>query len=478
MSGKTVDFHEKQLDLFYIPRKQNLKVNYLLEDGTVLSKQDVPAFYHETYGTSASDIDDMYALVTEKLPKNAAGYLKSENETINYYYRKTKGYWVELNYGAQAITRLDYRGNIRSNGINYNDGEVITLINGENKSLLVHHDTVSKGAMSQQKLAPGKSVNVTLLNGDTVTVSLGTDGKAKVVRQSTSYQMTSEIQQGNWVNSTAIYDWQKTLVEEQITKVNGVSGQILSRFTKQYTNGLVATSNVVTNGNVKPNTTAKDVAGTTFKRSVKMAPKTAAQPEVALAKMSDVLSNTAKTDEDSTQNDESEDIVEPVDDHGEAEAVEPKVSFEDTLVSAPVNKATTFDASAAGDIVDDKKAMQGLTNQHQVSVYDGDKLLKSGTVPTGEKLMVEKADPEAASDDTPSDAKKLPEQSTGGLLEVNPEADGNMTTREPGDPTGKTSGQLPGTGSDITFWVTAMGLLVLVLTLVGFFIIRGGKKHV
>lgn len=149
LSGKAVDFQEKKIDLFYIPRQQNLKVNYLLEDGTVLGKQDVPAFYQETYGTSASDIDDMYALVTEKLPKNAAGYLKSENETINYYYRKTKGYWVELNYGAQAITRLDYRGNIRSNGINYNDGEVITLINGDNKSLLVHHDTVSKGAMLQ-----------------------------------------------------------------------------------------------------------------------------------------------------------------------------------------------------------------------------------------------------------------------------------------------------------------------------------------
>lgn len=58
-------------------------------------------------------------------------------------------------------------------------------------------------------------MTVKLLNNDTVTVSLGLDGQAKIVRQSTGYQMTSEIQQGNWVNSTAIYDWQKTLVEEQ-----------------------------------------------------------------------------------------------------------------------------------------------------------------------------------------------------------------------------------------------------------------------
>lgn len=537
LMGKRVDFQEKNIDLFYIPRKQSLQVNYLLEDGIVLGKDSVPAFYHEAYGTSASDIDDMYSLVTEKLPKNAAGFLKSENETINYYYRKTNGYWVELNYGAQAITRLDYRGNIRSNGIDYSDGEVITLINADEKSLLVHHDHAEKGALSQQHLKPGQSVNVTLVNGDSVNVSLAADGKATIVRESAGYTMTSVIQRGNWENTTQIYDWRKQLVEEQITHVNGVAGQILSRFTKQYADGLVATSNVLTNGKVKPNTTANDVAGTTFKRSVKLTPKVSNAASLAMITPATVKSDndtskndklvgddttdseTAKQDDDTNEvikdeetsssekadktsesdeidvtEDGSQDTVDP-------ETVEPVLSFEDDLVVAPVNKDTAFDEAMVGDVVDDDRALQGLADKHKIDVYEGDKLLKSETVGTGEKVMLQKPDveehidiemplplpkkqtpgkeepksPELPIVAQPNQAPKvLPE-----AFEVTPKADGNMTTREPGgNPTGKTSGHLPGTGSDMTYWLTVLGLSSLILSLVGFFVIRGGKKHV
>lgn len=267
--------------------------------------------------------------------------------------------------------------------------------------------------------------------------------------------------------------------------MNGVSGQILSRFTKQYTDGLVATSNVVTNGNVKPNTTAKDAPTTKFKRSIKLAPEKATTeqttPALALAELSATESDQTIDVDGSSKTDEAAVVEEQPGENLAAEAIEPELSFEDILDVAPINKATSFDASTAGDIVDDKNAMQGLTNQHEVSVYDGNKLLKSGTVATGEKLMLEKAEPndQAASDNTPSQAKKVPEQPTNGPLEVSPEADGNMTTREPGAPTGKTSGQLPGTGSDMTYWLTILGLVSLIVVLiVGFILIRGGKKHV
>lgn len=132
-----------------------------------------------------------------------------------------------------------------------------------------------------------------------------------------------------------------------------------------------------------------------------------------------------------------------------------------------------------GDIVDDQRALQGLADQHKIDVYEGDKLLKSETVPTGEKVMLQEPDveehiviekpaptkPKQSTEKTPveqllpvpetnkrvlpmaGEPNTLPES-----IEVTPHADGNMTTREPGvNPAGKTSGHLPGTGSEMTY---------------------------
>ncbi|ELA07056.1 cell surface protein precursor () [Weissella ceti NC36] len=473
LSGQIVDFHEKNIDLVYIPREQNLTVNFMLEDGTPLGKTDVPAFYNELYGSSANDIDDIYSLVVEKLPENAAGLLKSENENVNYTYRKTRGYWVELNYGAQAITRMDYRGNIRSNGIDYNDGELITLVNDKDNALIVQHDVERQGGISQQSLTPGQSVDVKLTTGDKVTVSLDDQGTAKIFRDSAYYDMTSEIKQGNWTNTTRIFTGDKKLVEEQITTMNGVSGEIISRTTKQISDGYTVQAEVVTKEQGQPNTKAINVPGTEFKRSVKLSGK----PQTALAALAPVSDT------------EVQEL--PI----ENEAADPVFTPEDTVSGAaemPVNDENKFDENAPqGDLIDDERAMKNLTDQNKVSVFKDGKLLKEGTIPNGQQLTVEELEepkPEAKNDDKAKDAKPSDTSSKHAdtpqvdpNISITPDENGNITTQEPWNPLSKTSGQLPGTGWVSNAWVKAAGVvLLIILILAGFVMLmrRGGKNHV
>lgn len=70
--------------------------------------------YGDTYTTQASDYDDLYTLVTEKLPNNITGLVTEKPIIVNYYYRPTTGKWVDVGNDSSVLTRTDYKGNVRS----------------------------------------------------------------------------------------------------------------------------------------------------------------------------------------------------------------------------------------------------------------------------------------------------------------------------------------------------------------------------
>ncbi|MBM7616623.1 hypothetical protein JOC36_000156 [Weissella uvarum] len=370
LSGDKVNFKNKEITLFYEPKAQKLQVNYLTEDGKSLGKNDVKTKYHEIYGTSSKDIDDVYSLITEKLPKNAAGFINDRDEKVNYYYRKTRGYWVELNYGAQAITRVDYHGNIRSNGIEYNDGEIITLVNTEN-GVDVQHDRKGQGALTDKPLGIGQSTTFRAANGDIIKITVNSSQQAMIYRDSFGYKMKTDINQGNITNTTGVYNGGETLAQEYIDVVNGVTGTKISRQIKDYSqDGYTATSEAVTKGKGQRNTSAVNTAGTSFKRSAKVV---SATPKVAQFSM--------------PVNDEVAD-----DDEIALEITDPKLEYTDELKGSADQvgeKSNQFGAGPTGDIVDDQRANQNLTGKQEVKVYKGKQLVKQGQIKNGEKLKIE-----------------------------------------------------------------------------------------
>lgn len=487
LSGEKVDFFEKTVVCYYAPVDKNIYVNYLDESGNILARSTSTADYQDAYTTTAQDLDDEYSLITDRIPENAYGIVGNTDITVNYYYRKTRGYWLNLGYGSRGITRVDYHGHIRSNTMNYTDGQILTLIN-QADGILLYHDTVDDGAISDKSLQMGESHTIRISNDDTVTVEVNEKSHAIITRKTPTYTMTTNIQQGNFDNKTQIYAGSE-LIEEQEYKANGVTGMLLHQLIKQYIDGkyqVVAQKVVDEKKAFTVNTTSIDAPATEYKTLLDGAEdteETVNQEETEAETTAEAISNNkslwqelfitpiayAEEKSDKIKNsseNQRDDWLEQEDVMAQNDA-----TFSTALVgsaSLPPNEAAAFDEQGfIGDIEDEVHINQGLLDEYDVSVYEDTTLLEQGRVLENELLMVEL--PATEGQDEPV------------ILAVQPQDENIQTGQEKddGEIVPIQDGKLPALGEGSSILSVGIGLICLVSVLI--FLLRrrnqaqGGK---
>lgn len=412
MSGDKLNFTDKTLTYYYAPIEKNIFVNYYDESGTKIGDNSFKANYLESYTTSAQDIEDTYSLLTNRIPKNATGIVGNTDVTVNYYYRKTKGYWVDLGYHSSGITRLDYHGHIRSNALQYADGQMITLINTKNGILLYQDD--KEGSVMEKEINSGKIETLKVGNNDSITVQVQAMGSAIITRKTPVYTMVTQISKGNFSNTTKIYNG-KTLVEEDSYQANGVKGVLLNQQIKKFISGrYVVTSKKILTGSINTlNQSAQDAPATEYVMQMKgetqdvsnqfdqknlisaaFTPTVPNTPRLMLifrplfyltkAHADEETSDTTDTDEE-TETDTT-DIT--TDDDVMAENNSTFTSSLTGSATIPENPEDSFKEST-GDMDDTARMNQTANPSFEVSVTDNDKVLANQTLPDNATMQAE-----------------------------------------------------------------------------------------
>jgi|GEM_PF-3922883 len=486
LSGEKADFLEKTVVCYYAPVEKQIYVNYLDESGNKLASSTLTANYQDAYTTTAKDLDDEYSLMMDRLPDNAYGIVGNTDITVNYYYRQTRGYWLDLGYDSRGITRVDYHGHIRSNTMNYADGQILTLINQEN-GILLYQDTVDDGAVSEKSLQAGESHTISVTKDDTMTVEVSGIGQALITRKTPTYTMTTQIQQGNFDNTTHIYAGNQ-VIEEQQYKANGVTGIILHQAIKQWIDGkyqVVAQKVVDEEKALTANTASIDAPATEYLTLLDGAEETqeTEEPKETTAKVTSKPKSLwqdlftipiayAEEEPNVTENlsediDQEDVMVENDATDQEDVMAENDATFSTTILgsaSLPPNEAAVFDEQdSAGDLEDETHTYQGLLNEYDVSVYEDTDLLQQARIPEDDMLMVEL--PAAEEREEPV------------TLAVQPQAENLQTgqKKKDGEIVPIQDGKLPALGERSSILYVGIGLLCLGSAL--FFFIRRRKQR-
>lgn len=403
LSGEKVDFTDKTINCYYAPTEKTITVNYLNEQGEKITSNELKGNYQEAYTTTANDLDDEYSLLTDRLPKNASGIVGNTDITIDYYYRQNKGHWIDLGYGNRSITRIDYHGHIRSNSINYADGQLLTLLNDQN-GITLYQDTTADGAVSEKKLLMGENHSIQVSAKDRITIQVLGMGHAKIIRKNDQYTMESLIEKGNITNQLKIYSGSQ-LIEEQTHQANGVTGILLQQKTTQF---IEDTYKVVSERVQKVpitnmlNTSVIDAPPTEYETRLE-----GASPEVYEEKVEeDNTQKSASSFSEITKKiaapfqmeqayaEEQDSIMEGTGNIDDQEDVEAK---SDATFTETLSGSATFSADederfsgdqVVGDLEDDIHTNQQMSNNYNVKVYDNSKLLKEETVPQGKSVAV------------------------------------------------------------------------------------------
>lgn len=172
---------------------------------------------------------------------------------------------MDLGYGSQRITRLDYHGHIRSNALNYADGQVLTLVNTSDGIDLIQ-DTVSDGAVSEQEDQTRATATLKISDTDSISVQVLGMGSAILTRTTPTYTMVTTIEKGNFINTTKVYNG-NDIIESDDYEANGVKGVLTKQQIEQVIDGQYqaqATRILKIGADTSFNTSVDDAPATVF----------------------------------------------------------------------------------------------------------------------------------------------------------------------------------------------------------------------
>lgn len=494
----TVDFESKTLVMYYAPTEKNLTVNYVDEQGEqIADSAHFKVNYLDAYTTQANDLDDEYSLVTSEIPQNADGIVGNNDIAVTYIYRQTKGSWLNLGYGSRAITRLDYHGHIRSNALNYADGQLITLLNVKD-GIEVLQDDADGNALSDNSVEAGKTLTLNVSKTDTITIKVNAMGNATLTRKNDSYTMTATVQKGNWINNTKVYNG-KALIETDDFAANGVNGLLTKQDSMQMIDGSYqVTSDKILKkeANLALNTTVDDAPPTEYDTSLNGAEDSNTQnipantttessptaqsssTNAAASGMSiksvlqsllgtqevhadDVTAQStseSSTSDNNTTNNDNTISQNPSDD---TMAVN-RDTFGVSLIGSatlPDSRAAFDKAGATGDCDDQNTTNANFTGDYQVTASQEGKVIKAQTLPENQEMDLEvQATPTATlfNPQPKSQAATIVAQpQNGGLALGQANPNGTVTPLQ--------GGQLPTTGEDklISGLLAAVGAAII-----------------
>lgn len=494
----TVDFGNKTITLYYAPTEKTIHIKYVDEKGQAIANEtSFKANYLDAYTSSAKDLDDEYSLITSEIPKNAAGVVGNQDETVTYVYRQISGKWMDLGYGSRGITRLDYHGHIRSNALNYADGQIITLINTSD-GIELFQDTVDDGAVSEQPIKAGQTGIVKVAANDTITAKVLAMGSVLLTRQAPNYTMTTVIKQGNFTNRTKVYH-QKELIEEDEITANGVKGLLTQETSEQVIAGKIqvtAKDLTKTGADLSPNTSVIDAPATEFTSRLNGAEDddttdtsspSQATPSLQSNRQSVSKSNSShfisevirlfkvqkvSADEISERSDLTNGAKNNITESGNPSSLAPSTDGnvsddEDTMAenpdtfstsltgsaTLPDDSSTAFDQSGAtGDLDDQKQAGANFTGQVEVSATASGKVLKHEVLNKDDEMILDFSDPESQ-----QNATIIVQPQHTGLAVGQKLASGKVLPLD--------HGQLPKTGSQTSALYILAGLVVILSAL-------------
>lgn len=172
---------------------------------------------------------------------------------------------MDLGYGSQRITRLDYHEHIRSNALNYADGQVLTLVNTSDGIDLIQ-DTVSDGAVSEQEDQTRATATLKISDTDSISVQVLGMGSAILTRTTPTYTMVTTIEKGNFINTTKVYNG-NDIIESDDYEANGVKGVLTKQQIEQVIDGQYqaqATKILKIGADTSFNTSVDDAPATVF----------------------------------------------------------------------------------------------------------------------------------------------------------------------------------------------------------------------
>lgn len=477
LSGARVDFEEKKINLYYAATQKNVKVNYVDESGqTIAESTQFKADYLDVYTTSAQDVDDQYSLLTSKIPSNASGLVGNRDVEVTYVYRATKGDWIDLGYGSRGITRLDYHGHIRSNTLNYADGQIITLLN-TSQGIEYLQDTVQDGALSNQMVAFGQKRQIKVSNGDTITIEAHALGQVTLTRQTPTYTMIILIQKGNLTNTTTVYSG-KTRLEKQTYQANGVKGLLVKSEVSQWVEGNteVKSQSLPKEGvDLRLNTSVVDAPETVFtsqlvgEEATTVTPTNARRPQTPkIQTLQSSVLNVFRTTPVSADTLIPEEETGQEDPDANDTMADNSPEFTTSLTGSaqlPVNEEAGFDASEAKEQDDESQANRGLSGQLLVTAIQDGKTIKTEQLKSGESFTLPVKD-------SSGEEATVVAQAQGDSVALGQEVNNQ-------DPLPLVDGQLPQTGTNKNRLMTFLGLGLLVLVLVLLFVRykKQGGKH-
>lgn len=501
LKGNAVDFDAKTIQLFYAPTEKKININYFDEDNNVLAATEMTGAYQESYTTSAEDLADEYSLITEKMPENSAGVIGNKDITVNYYYKKTNGYWMNLGYDTRAITRLDYRGHIRSNALNYADGQLLTFINTE-KGILLYQDTVDDGAVSEHNIAFGESFSLALPSDEPIKIAVSKTGTVSVNRQFADFKMATTITKGNFKQTTDVYEKGKKIETERY-QANGVTGFIFEKETQQALEDryeVVSKQAITDTKKAGPNVTAINAPGTSYETLLVGDPanKKAENPPKEEQQEQPMTRSVKKE----TTEQETEDVM-----------AENKMTFTSELkgsATLPVDESVIFDDTVVlKDRDEASHTLKYVAPDYDVTVFEGDKQLAKGKVGEDEMLEVTLTGDDSDEKDLSDEQVKNPEKPLSNKVTPDKKTSENKTTDDKkrvkenqpavkvqiipkeekvtlsqkldnGKVVAIVKGKLPNLGSTKTVSMVVIGL-ILMLSAIIFVIVKkvfGGRKHV
>lgn len=262
----TTDFAKGKFVFYYKQDPAKVKVTDVLEGGKKLGSREADGLFQGGYLTHASDYDDRYTLVTEKLPNNAHGIMDKKTLSVTYIYRKTRGKWLTGPHQSQFMTMMDYRGNIRSNTQNYQDRSAWTAVNQE-KSILFRYRY--KKMKNSVVVKFGKNRTVKLPTGYSLTFKVNGLGRFTATRSKGFNEDITKVSKGNYTATTKIMDVHNQTSKETMV-INGVEAKIVSdEYTQTLKGGRVVNVKRSMSKRAFKNTIAKDAFDTLYQTKVK-----------------------------------------------------------------------------------------------------------------------------------------------------------------------------------------------------------------